>query len=158
AQKRGVQFLYETNVGAGLPIISTLNDLIISGDQITRIEGVLSGSLSFIFNSFREVTSFSSIVQEARKRGYTEPYPRVDLSGLDVRRKLIILARESGYPIEAKEVVIENILPTACQEAETVDAFFTALAAADDYFEAIRKEAATEGKALRMIAKLDNGQ
>lgn len=157
AQKRGVQFLYETNVGAGLPVISTLNDLIISGDQITKIEGVLSGSLSFIFNSYKEGTSFSAIVKEAQRRGYTEPDPRVDLNGLDVRRKLIILARESGYPIEAKEVVIENILPPACQQAPTVEAFFEELEQADDYFEKMRVEAEAAGKVLRMIAKLDNG-
>lgn len=157
AQKRGVQFLYETNVGAGLPVISTLNDLIISGDQITKIEGVLSGSLSFIFNSFRAGSSFSSIVKEAQKRGFTEPDPRVDLNGLDVRRKLIILARESGYPIEAKEVVIENILPEACQQATSVEAFFQALEAADDYFEGLRQNAEQQGEVLRMIAKLDNG-
>lgn len=157
AQKRGVQFLYETNVGAGLPVISTLNDLIISGDQITKIEGVLSGSLSFIFNSYRPGTSFSAIVKEAQQRGYTEPDPRVDLNGLDVRRKLIILARESGYPIEAKEVVIENILPLACQQAPTVEVFFEELEKADDYFEKLRQEAEAEGKVLRMIAKLHNG-
>ncbi|MEZ4994017.1 MAG: bifunctional aspartate kinase/homoserine dehydrogenase I [Saprospiraceae bacterium] len=157
AQKRGVQFLYETNVGAGLPVISTLNDLIISGDQITKIEGVLSGSLSFIFNSYKAGTSFSDIVKEAQKRGYTEPDPRVDLNGLDVRRKLIILARESGYPIEAKEVMIENILPVACQEAPTVESFFKALEKADDHFETMRQKAENEGKVLRMIAKLDNG-
>ncbi len=157
AQKRGVQFLYETNVGAGLPVISTLNDLIISGDQITKIEGVLSGSLSFIFNSYKEGTSFSAIVKEAQRRGYTEPDPRVDLNGLDVRRKLIILARESGYPIEAKEVVIENILPPACQQAPTVEAFFEELEKADDYFEKMRVKAEAAGKVLRMIAKLDNG-
>ncbi|PHN03687.1 bifunctional aspartate kinase/homoserine dehydrogenase I [Flavilitoribacter nigricans] len=157
AQKRGVQFLYETNVGAGLPVISTLNDLIISGDQITKIEGVLSGSLSFIFNSYRAGTSFSSIVKEAQQRGYTEPDPRVDLNGLDVRRKLIILARESGYPIEAKEVRIENILPPACQQAPTVEAFFAELEKADDYFDEMRAQAEAEGKVLRMIAKLDNG-
>jgi aspartokinase/homoserine dehydrogenase 1 len=157
AQKRGVQFLYETNVGAGLPVISTLNDLIISGDQITKIEGVLSGSLSFIFNSYKAGTSFSDIVKEAQQRGYTEPDPRVDLNGLDVRRKLIILARESGYPIEAKEVKIENILPVECQEAVTVESFFAALEKADAHFEAMRQKAEAEGKVLRMIAKLDNG-
>lgn len=157
AKKRGVQFLYETNVGAGLPVISTLNDLIISGDQIIKIEGVLSGSLSFIFNSYRSGVSFSSIVKEAQQKGFTEPDPRVDLNGLDVRRKLIILARESGFPIEAKEVEINNILPIACQQAPSVDAFFEALEKADDHFEALREKAEAEGKVLRMIAKLDNG-
>ena len=100
AEKRGVQFMYETNVGAGLPVINSLNDLIHSGDRLQRIEGVLSGSLSFIFNTFSvEDRSFSEIVLEAQAKGYTEPDPRIDLNGFDVRRKLIILAREAGVPL-----------------------------------------------------------
>jgi aspartokinase/homoserine dehydrogenase 1 len=158
AAKRGVQFMYETNVGAGLPVISTLNDLITSGDRILKIEGVLSGSLSFIFNSYKEGTKFSDIVKEAKERGYTEPDPRVDLNGIDVRRKLIILARETGLPLEEKDVEVSNILPEACQQAETVEAFFAALEAADEEFEQMRKNAAAEQKTLRMIAKLDGGK
>ena len=99
AQKRGVKFLYETNVGAGLPIISTLNDLINSGDEVLKIEGVLSGSLSFIFNSFSADRKFSDVVKEAQQKGYTEPDPRIDINGIDVRRKLIILARENWIAI-----------------------------------------------------------
>lgn len=158
ANKRGVQFVYETNVGAGLPVISTLNDLIISGDRILKIEGVLSGSLSFIFNSFQEGVKFSEIVHKAKELGYTEPDPRVDLNGIDVRRKLIILARETGLAMEAGDVLIHSILPEACQQAESIDAFFEAVAEADDYFEDLRASAAKEGKALRMIAQLENGQ
>ncbi len=158
AARRGVQFMYETNVGAGLPVISTLNDLINSGDRILKIEGVLSGSLSFIFNSFKEGVAFSKVVKEARDRGYTEPDPRVDLNGIDVRRKLIILARETGLALEAKDVKIENILPETCQQAKTVDAFFKEIEKADGHFEALRQEAEKEDKALRMIAKLEGGK
>lgn len=158
ATKRGVRFLYETNVGAGLPVISTLNDLINSGDQILKIEGVLSGSLSFIFNSFGEGVKFSDIVTEAKTKGFTEPDPRVDLNGIDVRRKLIILARETGLPLEAKDVKIENILPKKVRDAKTVDQFFEELIKADDHFEKLRSEAAKENKALRMIASLEEGK
>ena len=158
AEKRGVQFAYETNVGAGLPVISTLNDLINSGDRIIKIEGVLSGSLSFIFNSFKEGTKFSEIVKAAKEKGYTEPDPREDLSGLDVRRKLIILSRETGLAMEPEHVNIQNILPKACNDAATVDQLMKEIKKADDYFEAMRKEAADKGGVLRMIAKLEEGK
>ena len=158
AKKNGVLFLYETNVGAGLPVISTLNDLINSGDRILKIEGVLSGSLSFIFNSFLEGTKFSDIVKDAKKRGYTEPDPRIDLNGIDVRRKLIILARETGLALDAAEVEIESILPEACQKAETVDAFLKEVVNADPVFEKNRAKVASENKVLRMIAQLEKGK
>lgn len=158
AAKRGVQFLYETNVGAGLPVISTLNDLITSGDRILKIEGVLSGSLSFIFNSYKEGKKFSTVVKQAKELGYTEPDPRIDLNGIDVRRKLIILARETGLPLEAVNVDINNILPEACQQAKNMEDFFRALEAADATFEQMRNEAAQAEKVLRMVAKLENGK
>ncbi|MEZ5040932.1 MAG: bifunctional aspartate kinase/homoserine dehydrogenase I [Saprospiraceae bacterium] len=158
AQKRDVQFMYETNVGAGLPIISTLRDLIISGDRITTIEGVLSGSLSFIFNTFKKGTSFSRIVKEAGEKGYTEPDPRIDLNGVDVRRKLLILAREAGMTLESEDIKIINILPEECQKAVSVEAFFEALEKVDDYFEQLQAEAAAKGQRLRMIAKLSEGE
>jgi aspartokinase/homoserine dehydrogenase 1 len=158
AKKRGVQFLYETNVGAGLPVISTLNDLIQSGDRILKIEGVLSGSLSFIFNSFKEGVKFSSVVKQAKDLGFTEPDPRTDLNGIDVRRKLIILARESGLPLEQASVKIDAILPEACQKAENVAQLFEEIEKADDYFENMRADAAKEEKVLRFIAKLENGE
>ena len=158
ANKRGVQFMYETNVGAGLPVISTLNDLINSGDQILKIEGVLSGSLSFIFNSFNGTAKFSAIVKQARDLGYTEPDPRIDLNGIDIRRKLIILARETGMDMETDDVEIENVLPEACQKASTIQAFFREMEKADDQFELKRINAEKHGKVLRMIARLDQGK
>jgi aspartokinase/homoserine dehydrogenase 1 len=161
ANRRGVQWRYETNVGAGLPIISTLNDLIHSGDRIVKIEGILSGTLSFIFNTFCEPgqqAGFSAIVREAKKRGLTEPDPRDDLSGSDVRRKLLILARESGLPLESADIEIEQILPEKCVQATSVDAFFEALEQSDDYFEKMRKTAADNGKVLRFVAKLEEGK
>ncbi|WP_373549480.1 bifunctional aspartate kinase/homoserine dehydrogenase I [Haliscomenobacter sp.] len=157
AKKRGILFLYETNVGAGLPVISTLNDLIVSGDRILKIEAVLSGSLSFIFNTFKPGISFSSIVGEAQKRGFTEPDPRVDLNGFDVRRKLIILARETGLALESEDVQIHPVLPEACRNAPDVLAFFEELKKADDYFTQLAEVAAAEGKVLRMVASLENG-
>ncbi len=157
AKKRGILFLYETNVGAGLPVISTLNDLIVSGDRILKIEAVLSGSLSFIFNTFKPGVSFSSIVGEAQKRGFTEPDPRIDLNGIDVRRKLIILARETGLALEAEDVLIHPVLPEACRNAADVPAFFEELKKADNYFTQLAEAAAAEGKVLRMVASLENG-
>jgi bifunctional aspartokinase / homoserine dehydrogenase 1 len=156
AARRGVPFLYETNVGAGLPVIGTLEDLITSGDRILKIEGVLSGTMSFIFNKFKKGGEpFSAIVREAKQLGYTEPDPRDDLGGADVRRKLLILARETGLPLEAADVLIESILPKAAQDAPNVDAFFAELEKADAHFEKMAADAAAEGKALRMVASLD---
>ncbi|MFT4663703.1 MAG: aspartokinase/homoserine dehydrogenase 1 [Polaribacter sp.] len=158
AVKRGVQFLYETNVGAGLPVINTLHDLIHSGDQIIKIEGVLSGSMSFIFNCFDGSEEFSIVVEKAKELGYTEPDPRLDLMGVDIRRKIIILARESGIPLEAKDVVIEQILPDACIEAKDVETFFSILKENNNTFAELQSTAAKENKVLRMVATLDNGK
>jgi aspartokinase/homoserine dehydrogenase 1 len=153
-----VQFLFETNVGAGLPVIKPLNDLLHSGDRILRIEAVLSGTLSFIFNQFRNGSSFADIVREAQKRGYTEPDPRVDLSGRDVARKLLILARESGLPLEMKHVIIENILPASCLRASTIPAFYKALEKENAHFEKRRAAADRKGRVLRFIATLEKGK
>ena len=150
--------MYETNVGAGLPIITTLNDLRTSGDRILKIEGVFSGSLSFIFNNFDGSRNFSDIVKEAKEKGYTEPDPREDLSGFDVRRKIVILARETGIALEPEDVKINSILPKKVMDAKSVDAFFTALEKEDDNMEKMRQAAAKKGKLLRMIAKLENGK
>jgi aspartokinase/homoserine dehydrogenase 1 len=158
AQKSNVKFLYETNVGAGLPVINTLNDLLSSGDKILRIEAVLSGTLSFIFNTFKKGTSFSAIVKEAKAKGYTEPDPRVDLSGKDVARKLLILARESGYALEMKDIKIGQMLPASCMKAKTVEAFFSELKKNDSYFEKLRRGAESKKKVLRFIARLENGK
>lgn len=158
AAKRGVRWCYETNVGAGLPIISTLSDLIHSGDRVNKIEGILSGTLSFIFNHFRAGSRFSEIVKQAKHLGLTEPDPREDLSGADVRRKLLILARETGLPLEANDIHVEQILPHACLAVHTVDEFFEELQIHDTHFEQLRAEAAKTGKVLRYVAKLENNR
>ncbi len=156
-QKR-VNFLYETNVGAGLPVINSLNDLMLSGDQITSIQGVLSGTLSYIFNSFTENKKFSQIVREAQEKGYTEPDPRHDLNGMDVARKILILARECGIPMELEDVNIEPLLAPACFEAATVQGFFMALEDQDQVMADKVKNAANEGKVLRYVAVLDGAK
>lgn len=155
AAKRGVQFHYETNVGAGLPIISTLRDLMDSGDQIRKIEGVLSGSLSFIFNNFDGTRPFHEIVREAKEKGFTEPDPRIDLSGKDVGRKILILARETGIPMETEHIELKGFLPEGAMEAESVDDFFTVIEKNTDYFTKLYAAASAEGKVLRMIATLE---
>jgi bifunctional aspartokinase / homoserine dehydrogenase 1 len=156
AKRRGVKFAYETNVGAGLPVISTLKDLINSGDRIRKIEGVLSGSLSYIFNNFTAGTRFADIVKQAGELGYTEPDPRIDLNGIDVRRKLIILARESGLALESADVQILPFLPKSSQEAVSIADFHQSLSIENTYFEDLQKKATKEGKVLRMIAKVEN--
>ena len=154
----GSQFLYETNVGAGLPVINTLQNLINSGDEILKIEGVLSGSLSFIFNSYDGSSTFKEVVLQAKEKGFTEPDPRDDLNGMDVARKILILARDAGYALEPEDVKIENILPQACLDAADVDAFFVELEKADQLFENKRAEAAAKGKKLCFIACLQDGK
>jgi aspartokinase/homoserine dehydrogenase 1 len=158
AFRRGVKFLYETNVGAGLPVINTLNDLIASGDTIVKIEAVLSGTLSYIFNSFNGEKTFSQVVREARAKGLSEPDPREDLSGRDFARKLLILAREMGLPLEPGDVQVEKILPEKCRIAPSIEAFFRELEKCDDGFEARRRAAATKGKTLRFIGVLEKGK
>lgn len=158
AERRNVRLLYETNVGAGLPVINTLNSLIQSGDKIISIEAVLSGTLSFIFNTFKKGVSFTAVVKEARERGYTEPDPRIDLSGKDVARKLLILGRETGLPLEMKDIKIDQLLPAKCLRAKSVNDFMKALKEADGHFEAMSAKAEAKGKKLRFIARLENGK
>jgi len=158
ADKRGVKLFYETNVGAGLPVINSLNDLLRSGDDIVKIEAVLSGSLSFIFNSFTPGTCFCDIVKLAKEKGYTEPDPRDDLSGKDVARKALILCREMGLALEMSDIKVENILPQACADAPTVEAFFEELEKYDLEFDKMRDEAKAEGKVLRLLATIENGE
>ncbi|HEY3406100.1 MAG TPA: bifunctional aspartate kinase/homoserine dehydrogenase I [Ohtaekwangia sp.] len=158
AFKRGVKFLYETNVGAGLPVINTLNDLLLSGDKVISIEGVLSGTLNFIFSSFHGDKKFSEIVKEAKAKGYTEPDPRDDLSGMDVARKILILSRETGIPFELSDVEVENLVPKDCQGDTSVDQFFTDLAKHDAAFEKLRAEAAAKKEKLRYMAVLNEGK
>lgn len=156
ALKHGVKFLYETNVGAGLPVLSTLNDLLKSGDKIIKIEAILSGTLSFIFNHWNQNNRFSEIVKLAITEGLTEPDPRDDLNGLDVARKLLILIREIGLPMEMEEIKVENILPESCRKAKTVDHFFKELEKTDDLFDKRLQKAVARNCKLRYVAELEN--
>lgn len=158
AFKRGVKFLYETNVGAGLPVINTMNDLLLSGDKVISIEAVLSGTLNYIFSSFVEGRRFSEVVLEAKVNGFTEPDPRDDLNGMDVARKILILAREAGWDLEPDDITVENLVPTSCRGNMPVDEFFAALARHDDGFEKMRGEASARGEKLRYMAVLKEGK
>ena len=158
SRERGIPYLYECTVGAGLPVISTLRDLFLSGDKITKIEAVLSGTLSFIFNSYDGSIPFSALVREAKAKGYTEPDPRDDLNAMDAARKVLILARECGLSIEFKNVKIEPILPEACFKAKDIEAFFKELEKCDADFEKRRADAAKTGKMLRYIAMIEEGK
>lgn len=158
ARRRGVDFFYETNVGAGLPIIRTLKDLMTSGDRIIKIEAILSGTISYIFNNFRGKTSFYEVVKKAHELGYTEPDPRDDLSGKDFMRKMMILARDAGYQIEEKDVELGAILPESCFKAPSIDDFYEELKKSDSYFNELKEKAENENKVLRYIGKLEDGK
>jgi aspartokinase/homoserine dehydrogenase 1 len=157
SRDRGIPYLYEVTVCAGLPVISTLRDLNLSGDKVLRIEAVLSGTLSFIFNNFDGKKSFSALVREAKEKGYTEPDPRDDLNAMDAARKALILARECGLPLEFSHVNIEPILPASCFNAPDVEAFFTELEKSDADFEKRRAAAELEGRRLRYVAVIEAG-
>ena len=157
ARKRGVKFLFETNVGAGLPIIKTMNDLINSGDKIQKIEAVLSGTLNFIFNKISADVPFSETIRMAKEQGYSEPDPRIDLSGKDVIRKLVILAREAGYCLEQEEVEKHLFVPNEFFDGSLED-FWKNIPALDADFEARRKQLDEQGKHWRFVAKFENGQ
>jgi aspartokinase/homoserine dehydrogenase 1 len=141
-----------------LPIIRTLKDLMMSGDNIASIEAILSGTISYIFNNFKDEKRFHEIVKEAQDLGYTEPDPRDDLNGKDFMRKMLILARDAGYPLEASDVEIESMLPPACMAAESVADFYQELQNNAGYFENLKREAANSAKVLRYIGKLENGK
>jgi bifunctional aspartokinase / homoserine dehydrogenase 1 len=158
ARKRSVRFLYETNVGAGLPVINTLTDLLLSGDSILKIEGVLSGTLNYIFSSFTGEKPFSEIVKEAKDKGFTEPDPRDDLSGMDVARKILILAREAGASLELSDVSIENLVPQDCRDVKTAEEFLTKLSSHDGYFQTLAKQATSQNKKLRYKAVIENNK
>jgi len=158
ALNRGVKFLYETNVGAGLPIINTIQGLMLAGDRFIKIEAILSGTLSYIFNSFKSGAKFVDVVREAKEKGYTEPDPRDDLSGQDVGRKILILAREAGFALEPDDVTINNLLPQACIDAPTISAFFDELETNNAYFESLLTEAEANGQKLRYVATFENGK
>ena len=157
ALDRGVKFLFETNVGAGLPIIGTINDLRNSGDKILRIEAVLSGTLNFIFNEIAADVPFSETIRRAKEQGYSEPDPRIDLSGKDVIRKLVILAREAGYQVEQEDVEKHLFVPDKYFQG-TVDDFWKQLPELDTDFENRRKELETKGLRWRFVAKMEEGK
>jgi aspartokinase/homoserine dehydrogenase 1 len=158
ARKHGVDFFYETNVGAGLPIVRVLKDLMMSGDRLLKIEAILSGTISYIFNNFKGDASFYDVVKKAQELGFTEPDPRDDLGGIDFMRKMLILGRDAGYPIESSDVELGNILPESCLQANSVDEFYAELLKADDYFNNLKREAEEQGKVIRYIGSLENGK
>jgi bifunctional aspartokinase / homoserine dehydrogenase 1 len=157
AREYNTLFLFETNVGAGLPVINTLNDLISSGDSVTRIEAVLSGTLNFVFNHYNGEKSFASVVKQAQDEGYTEPDPRLDLSGTDVMRKILILAREAGHQLEMDDITNTSFLPVSCMEG-SVDDFYAEMEKHEEHFLKIYKEAAQSGKKLKYVASFQNGK
>lgn len=157
ARKKDVRYLFETNVGAGLPIIGTINNLINSGDRILRIEAVVSGTLNYIFSNISADTPLSRAIAGARDAGYSEPDPRVDLSGIDVIRKLVILSREAGYAIEQHDVEASPLLPDSLFHG-SIDSFFQALPPVDVEMERRRAEAEARGCRLRYVARLDEGK
>ena len=156
--KNNVKFLYETNVGAGLPVIGTINDLVNSGDTIQKIEATVSGSLNYIFNNYDGNNTFHDVVMEAKTEGYTEPDPRIDLSGVDVKRKILILVREAGFKMEFDDIIVGDILPKACFNVKTVDDFFEILKTDEATFKKMVNDAQAETKKLRVIAKYANGK
>ena len=158
ARLHGVDYFYETNVGAGLPIVKTLKDLMISGDRIISIESILSGTISYIFNNYKGEVTFHDIVKQAQEKGYTEPDPRDDLRGTDFMRKMLILARDAGYELETEDIDIESMLPQSCLDAKSVDDFYLALKAENNFFDTIKKQAEEDKKVLRYIGKLENGK
>ena len=156
AGEKGVRFMYETTVGAGLPIIKTISDLVLSGDRILKIEAILSGTLNFIFNELGPDMPLSKAIRRAHEKGYSEPDPRVDLSGIDVVRKILILSREAGYQIEKEDVHVEKFLPEKCFEGDLND-FYKEVEKYDEEFERRRLELVKENKKWRFFATLDNG-
>ena len=151
-------FLFETNVGAGLPVIDTLNNLISSGDKVTSIQAVLSGSLNFIFNNFNNSTKFSEIVQRAQDEGYTEPDPRIDLSGVDVARKILILARESGVIINLEDISNKSFLTQNNLSANSVTDFYTSLVSDEAHFQNLFNEAKSKNSKLKYVAEFSDGE
>ena len=155
ALKNGAKFLFETNVGAGLPVIGTINDLVFSGDKVNEIQGVVSGSLNFIYNNYTGENEFHDVVKQAQTEGYTEPDPRIDLSGVDVKRKIVILVRESGYKMELEDVNVKSFLPDSCFEVDSVDDFFGELKKHEPTFKKMVGDAKAKGEKLRIVGSFD---
>lgn len=158
SRKYNAPFLFETNVGAGLPIIDTLKHLIASGDKVNKIQAVLSGSLNFIFNNFSETYNFHDVVKEAGVQGFTEPDPKIDLSGVDVARKILILIRESGYQMDIEEIENNCFLPKECMDTTNNEDFFKSLTKHDEHFNKLLAEAKSKDSRIKFVAKFDNGK
>ncbi|MEQ8580524.1 MAG: bifunctional aspartate kinase/homoserine dehydrogenase I [Marinoscillum sp.] len=157
SRRYGSRFLFETNVCAGLPVLSTLSDLVRSGDQIHQIEAVLSGTLVFLFNEYNGKTKFVDVIKKAKELGYTEPDPRLDLFGSDVKRKIVILIRESGYKCEYEDIQLNSFLPESCLESSSVEDFYTKVGKEEAHFKNLFEAANKEGKRLKVVAKYKNG-
>lgn len=158
ARKYNAPFLFETNVGAGLPIIDTLKNLIASGDKVKKIQAVLSGSLNFVFNNFNNQTTFHDVVLQAQKEGYTEPDPKIDLSGIDVMRKILILARESGYQLDIEDIENQSFLPEESLATTNNKDFFASLVKHEDSFQKIYRDASDKDCKLKYVAQFENGK
>tara|TARA_Y100000782_G_C10187786_1_gene267876 strand:- start:6707 stop:9139 length:2433 start_codon:yes stop_codon:yes gene_type:complete len=158
AKEHNCHFKYETAVGAALPIIKTIHDLLISGDRIDQIEAVISGSLNFIFNAYDGQRTFSEVVLQAKEEGYTEPDPLIDLSGLDVMRKILILSREAGYANELADIEFENFLPEDCSNAKSSDELFAQLTKHEAHFHALYQKAHKKGNKLKVLATMQGGK
>jgi aspartokinase/homoserine dehydrogenase 1 len=156
AREFNALFLFETNVGAGLPVIGTLNDLLRSGDEVKRIEAVLSGTLNFVFNNYNGEKSFAKVVRQAQDEGYTEPDPRLDLSGIDVMRKIMILARETGEKLEMEDISNNSFMPESCMKGD-VENFYKEMEKHEAHFAKLVSEAAGAGKKLKFVAKYEEG-
>jgi len=157
AREYNCQFLFETNVGAGLPVIGTLNDLLHSGDKVNRIEAVLSGTLNFVFNNYDGKRKFAEVVKQAQDEGYTEPDPRLDLSGKDVMRKIMILAREAGEKIEMEDIANNSFMPASCMQGD-VENFYQEMAKEEAHFKKLYDEANAKATKLKFVASYDNGK
>lgn len=158
AKSRGVHFLYETNVAAGLPVVNTIHDLMLSGDRVHRIEAVLSGSLNFIFSELEKGLPFSEVVALAKEKGYTEPDPREDLSGMDVARKVVILGREAEQPLEVEDIVVHSLVPKEARKGLTVEEFLELLKHQDAAYTELLTAAKAKGEKLRFMATLKEGK